>query len=187
MTGARKSTEELTTLYKLIMPILQKSGVEMILFYGSLLGYHRESNFIEGDDDVDVLVSRAQYEKLVDYLKFITRSFITRKMYKSEKLTFNYMYEKHLLQIYHNGIGPFDIFVYESLEDNILIKACQNQIYPKSVIFPTVPVTFNEFVISVPADVEQTILLTYGKDWRIPQVKFVDYNWHEIPEVMFLK
>lgn len=159
----------------------------MILCYGSLLGYHRESNFIEGDDDIDVLISRVDYRKLADYLKFITRSIITSKKYKCEKLSFKYLYEKNLLQIYHNGVGPFDIFVYDDCGKYILIKACQNQLYPKSVIFPTVPTMFNEFTILVPADVEQTILLTYGKDWRIPQEKLVDYVWEEIPEVMFLK
>lgn len=195
MTGTKKSTKELTTLYKIMMPFLQKSGVEMILFYGSLLGYHRESNFIEGDDDVDVLVSRSDFHKIVHFLKRATQTPVNRKIYNSFGFTFKFWnftpfkvwHETGLVQVYYRGVGPFDIFAYDLIGDNVVVKSCFNHAFPKSVIFPTIPITLHDFTISVPADVEETVILSYGKDWRIPKVKNEDYVWEEIPEVILLK
>jgi hypothetical protein len=166
MTGTTKSRRELSALYKIIMPILKQIRVDMILFYGSLLGYHRESNFIEGDDDVDVLVSRTDFWP---------------------DSRFKAWHETSLLQVYYKGVGPFDIFAYDLIGDNVVVKSCSNHAFPKSVIFPTVPITFHDFPIYVPADVEKTVILSYGKDWKSPKVKNKDYIWEKIPEVICLK
>ena len=67
MTGQRKTTAQLVELYDTIMPLLNlfnnDYGAKFILFYGSLLGYHRDGNFIHGDDDIDVIVSRTCRER----------------------------------------------------------------------------------------------------------------------------
>jgi hypothetical protein len=36
-------------------------------------------------------------------------------------------------------------------------------------------------------DVEKTVVLSYGKDWKSPKVKNKDYIWEKIPEVICLK
>ena len=195
MTGKTKSTRELVDLYKIMMPILKQAKVDMILFYGSLLGYHRESNFIEGDDDVDVLVSRDDFHKIVQFLQHATFTPVRRKIYNCFGITYKFWsgipykfwHETGLLQIYYRGIGPFDIFAYDLIGDNVVVKSCSNHAFPKSVIFPTVPITLHDFVISIPANVEETVILSYGKEWRIPKVKNKDYVWEEIPEVICLK
>lgn len=195
MTGTTKSRRELSALYKIIMPILKQIRVDTILFYGSLLGYHRESNFIEGDDDVDVLVSRTDFNKTVQFLRVATYTPVSRKIYNCVGITFNFWpdsrfnawHETSLLQVYYKGVGPFDIFAYDLIGDNVVVKSCSNHAFPKSVIFPTVPITFHDFPIYVPADVEKTVILSYGKDWKSPKVKNKDYIWEKIPEVICLK
>mgnify|MGYP000610198433 CR=1 FL=1 len=195
MTGARKSTKELTTLYKNVMSILRKSGVGMILCYGSLLGYHREHNFIEGDDDIDVMVSRSDFHKLVGFLNKATFTPVNRKFYNCSGITFKFWnytpfkvwHETSLLQVYYRGTGPVDIYAYDLIDDNIVLKSCFNHAFPKSAILPAIPIVLHDFRVFVPADVEQTVILSYGKDWRIPKVKNEDYVWEEIPEVILLK
>lgn len=74
MGGVQKSIVELTILYKNIMNFLIKCidpSIDLILFYGSLLGYYRDSNFINLDDDIDIILSRAHFDILKTNIKKI--------------------------------------------------------------------------------------------------------------------
>ena len=112
------------------MSIFVDSGITFILFYGSLLGYAREGNFIEGDDDIDVLVSRTQQS---DLLKFIEENKIKTKMVHT-----------NIIQLFHEDIEPFDIYFYDELDDDILLKWDGNLLYSKTDIFPLIKITFGE-------------------------------------------
>ena len=60
MGGRPKQRKELELLYSKIMKLLQNNGLFLILWYGSLLGFIREDNFIDGDDDIDLILPRIQ-------------------------------------------------------------------------------------------------------------------------------
>ena len=47
------SKENLIGLYKKYTPILKNHNIDLILFYGSLLGYVRENDLLNEDDDID--------------------------------------------------------------------------------------------------------------------------------------
>ena len=66
MAGIKKSREKLTNLYKYVLDHFLDTQIQFILFYGSLLGYIRENNFIENDDDVDVIVDKKDYDKVIE-------------------------------------------------------------------------------------------------------------------------
>lgn len=47
----------------------RKEGIQYSLAYGTLLGAVRHGGFIPWDDDIDVVVPRPQYEKIVEFAK----------------------------------------------------------------------------------------------------------------------
>ena len=61
---------EYCSFAKEIAELLEKElGIKPILFYGSLLGAERHGGFIPWDDDIDFVLFRDDYEKLLEYLK----------------------------------------------------------------------------------------------------------------------
>ena len=179
MGGIKKSSEELKELYINVLSIFETLNINFILFYGSLLGYYRDSNFIEGDDDVDVLVSEEDFNEIFSNLKLIRM--------KNPLITFRYIgykdkpgfYEKNFVQVYYKDIGPFDICAY-TLEKNHILTAFDNLRYHIKDIFPLKQVYFKDYKINIPFNTEEILRLTYGENWRTPQKKGIDYDPHRI-------
>jgi hypothetical protein len=157
MVGTKKTRSQLLELYKGVMPLLIKLEIQCILFYGTLLGFQRESNFIEGDDDIDILVSRNDYMKLWRYLKVNN---IAHKEYLN------------LLQLHHNDLGPFDVYSYDLELDRSLVLVKHNKLqYPYDLIFPVKDAVYHDFNVHVPSEIEKIIVLSYGEDWKTPVIK----------------
>ena len=167
MAGAKKTTKQLETLYEHIMQFLKGANITLILFWGSLLGFYRDSNFIEGDDDIDVLVSRADFQSL--------NSFLIDN--KHEGIRVNYINNyPHIVQLFYKDIGPFDIYAYDFHNDSILLKHDGNLLFKNQDIFPLQTIQFHSHTISVPAMLERVLKLSYGNNWMTPQKKGVDYH-----------
>lgn len=58
---------ETLKIMKLIDSICQKENLRYSLFYGTLLGAIRHNGFIPWDDDLDIVMPRADYNKLATY------------------------------------------------------------------------------------------------------------------------
>ena len=69
----RELQMEYCSFAKEITDFLEKEiDIKPILFYGSLLGAERHEGFIPWDDDIDFILTREDYEKVLDYLKINT-------------------------------------------------------------------------------------------------------------------
>lgn len=164
MAGTKKTRSQLLELYKGIMPLLKKLQIKSILFYGTLLGFQREANFIEEDDDIDLIVSRDDFNKLLAYAR------------ANSMLRIEY---SNLLQLCYNDIGPFDVYAYDMYGSSILIKHAISIILPSQLIFPLKQVLFHDIPVYVPSDVDETLVLLYGPDWRTPVSK-ENLDWEKI-------
>jgi len=174
MAGAKKTTKQLETLYEHIMQFLKGANITLILFWGSLLGFYRDSNFIEGDDDIDVLVSRADFQSL--------NSFLIDNKHEGIRVKYIENYPD-IVQLFYKDIGPFDIYAYDFHDDSILLKHDGNLLFKNQDIFPLQTIQFHSHTISIPVSTERVISLSYGKDWKIPQKKWSDYDPHKILQV----
>jgi len=177
MVGVKKSIAELTILYKNIMNFLQKCidpSMDLILFYGSLLGYYRDSNFINLDDDIDIILSRAHFDILKTNIKKNIHLYPTIRI-GIEK--------DDILQLYDGENGPFDLYQFDECGDDILMKWDGNLLFEKKHIFPLRRVSFHGATICVPNNIELLLLQIYGSNWKIPQIKNIDYCWKEINTV----
>ncbi len=80
--------EEQRRLFELleyILEVCQKEGIQLFLGYGSLLGAVRHQGFIPWDDDIDVLMTRENYEKFNDVIHKYAREEYFFQNYKTDK------------------------------------------------------------------------------------------------------
>ena len=168
---SKKTRVELQELYTNVMEYLKPLNINFILFYGTLLGYHRESNFIEGDDDIDTLVSIKEFNEIEQFLMKNTNPLIryNQIIYSKTKREI-----PNVLQINYKDLGPFDICGYALQGDSIFLEV-DHLFYKFSDIFPLKTVRFRGFVVSIPSDVEKIIILTYGNYWKTPKIKHIEY------------
>lgn len=172
MGGNKKTKEELVILYNIIMNFLLNCDIQLVLFYGSLLGYYRDNNFINMDDDIDAIISRNDYYILLKYIS------------ENKDISINIgINNDSILQLFYNKMGPFDIYIFDYHNDDILIKWDGNLLFKKNDIFPLKKVLFNNFNIFIPNNTTDILLNIYGENWKIPQIKNVDYNWNDINNV----
>ena len=171
MAGDKKHPTDLAFLYKRVLFWLQH--FDLIPFYGTLLGIIREGNFINGDDDVDMLAPKEQ------------RDAILRRIAQAPELEITNS-SPDILQLDYNGVGPFDIYFYETRGSDILLKWDGNLLYSIADIFPLKPMEFHGYVISMPRNPTALLEQTYGTNWRIPQTKD-EYSWWDIHSVRRLQ
>ncbi|NTM34144.1 LicD family protein [Enterococcus faecium] len=66
--------------------ICRKNELKYTIFYGSLIGVERHKGFIPWDDDIDIVMPRPDYNKLIDLLKtdenYTLLAFETRTHYR---------------------------------------------------------------------------------------------------------
>lgn len=178
MGGTKKSIAQLSTLYKEVMELLSGSGIDFILFYGTLLGQKRDNEFIDGDDDIDVLIKDSEYPKLRKYVESNIRKF--------PNLSFG-LKEETILQLHSHTIGPFDIYTYSELNDDILLPWDGNLLISKVNLFPCNKIKFKGFDVLIPANADAICEEMYGPMWKTPQRKDIDYIWKDVTKVRILK
>jgi phosphorylcholine metabolism protein LicD len=175
MAGKYKNIDELKTLYKNIMKFFIDFNLKykFILFYGTLLGFYRENNFIENDDDIDVLIEREYYDNLLNYID------TNIKNYPDISLGIK---TDTIVQLFYKDIGPFDIYAFDEHNDNILLKWDGNLLFEKKNIYPLKVMKYYGYEICIPNNTEKILIETYGKDWNVPMPK-TEYEWVNINEV----
>lgn len=165
MVGSSKSRDKLIFLYKNIMSFLSNLDIEIILFYGSLLGLLRESNFIEDDDDIDVLIDRKHYNKLIESINHYNNT-------NTKNTILNKSKNKDIVALYFNGLGPFDIYIFD-IDDNkgVIEIKWEKELFNITDIFPTKKVNLHSYTLYIPNNSKKIIEKVYGKDWSIPNKK----------------
>lgn len=102
MEGRIKDIETIKTVF-------DKFGVRLILGYGALLGFHRDGDFLPGDDDVDFIV--------IDDIDLKTRKDIGWTLFhlgfQPQQITFNVFGRMEPTEIGYNGDEKTGIIVCE--------------------------------------------------------------------------
>lgn len=143
--------------------MLKELNIKPIIFYGSLLGYTRENDFIEGDNDIDFLISKEDMDTLKrsHYCreKHIIGYFLKNKHYTLENIPY--------MNIRFSS-GIVDFYQYTIIEDKFVIEWEGNVTFKKDDILPFIPVQFKNEEIYIPNKPENVVSDMYGDNWKIP-------------------
>lgn len=124
---------------------------------GTLLGIYRDNDFIDWDTDLDIGVISSLDRDLItlDYPILTTSK-----------------WDDRVMQIVYDidGIHVDLWYWWEDLQDNKLITITDTGVWrmDKNIICPTKIYTWKNIKMSVPNDIEQSLLFQYA-DWQIPR------------------
>ena len=132
----KKYQKVLSEMLEEIDEICKKYHIRYMLFAGSALGAVRHQGFIPWDDDLDIIMSRKDYNKFLEVAAqeldeenyFLQKEFSEHwpmfysKLRKNNTTCFESFYPKDDLM--HQGIF-IDIFAYDNLSDNYCFRKIQ--------------------------------------------------------------
>jgi len=145
----------------LFKDIVDKHGLKFLLAFGTLLGAVREHDFIDHDEDIDLIIMKSDMDK------FLSLLFEFRK-YGFEVIRYE---RRGFLSLMRKG-EYIDFYFYEPYpEDADLVYCCQD-IFPKSLLEDTAPITFLGREFNAPRDYKKMMEISYGKEWMTPVEKF---------------
>ena len=115
--GTYERQEKLLEMLKKTHNFLTENGISYSLCGGTLLGAIREGGFIPWDDDVDIMMDRANYDKML-------RIFSTE--YKEDSLELKRILWIHRIQEVGASDGlsepTIDVFAMDNSPDNAIVR-----------------------------------------------------------------
>ncbi len=137
MNKIKQIQKDLLEVLKAFDKVCKKNGIKYSLGFGSLLGAIRHKGFIPWDDDVDIIMDKENYNKLLLY----------KKEFELEKVFFEkFAEEDSFNQIIFKVKSPnknivFDIFVLRDLSKNKFNKKLQITLSYLFVVFEYIQVS----------------------------------------------
>lgn len=157
------------------MSLFVDKNIEFTLFYGSLLGYVRDNDFLERDDDIDILIASKDASVVLNVLKNNPDIQIRRE--------FAYFIQVGIADIQ----ASLEFYFYDLIwRDELLITWDGNLVFSRQHIFPLKEILFHDYHIFIPNNSEKILEIIYGDNWRIPIDKS-QYSWQAITKVKKLQ
>lgn len=145
----------------LFKKIMDKHKLKFLLAFGTLLGAVREHDFIDHDEDIDLIMKKSDMDK------FLSLLFEFRK-YGFEVIRYE---RRGFLSLMRKG-EYIDFYFYEPYPEDTDLMYCCHAIFPKKLLEETAPITFLGKDFNAPRDYRKMMEISYGKDWMTPIEKF---------------
>lgn len=148
-------------------------GLDLYIFYGTLLGLVREGGFIARDDDFDsAFILEANDLDSVAARFVAVGDALRRAGWDVEIFPSGNMHVRRAA-----GAAPLDVFVAARVEDRLLSYEVNAPIQAGQLMPATLSALDHEF--TVPSDPDAVLTAIYGADWRTPDPAF---QWRRSPE-----
>lgn len=158
--------------------------LEAFIFFGTLLGFTRENNIIEYDDDVDIYVNAKQFRQLLLILENSDFKIRKRPEYRWYQLNKTPL----IIQAHRilEGVETYvDFYLYDDSDPNFIMERWNfkgnwkddttSLKTPKELIFPIQTATMQGIEILVPSRPTELCQFLYGDSWQIPKKKETEY------------
>lgn len=143
-----------------IAKILRKHNIPLTPCYGTLLGIIRDHDFIEWDEDIDLMVLNEKKDDLLDAL------------WDMKDIGFKFIREDrcdHILTVMREG-EYIDFYIMDSISPEIRTDYSINFFFEKH-LSNLIEWDFNGLQVMVPKDYDEFLSFLYG-DWKTP-VRYV--------------
>ena len=156
-------------------------SIDNFVFFGTLLGLHREGDIIGHDDDVDFFINIADRDLLVNLLKD-SELIIDLDLNVNKSLYFMQGYrvlngEKTFVDFYFFEMNAGNCFIVQRWGFSGAWRKKFNHMHiPLSFIFPIQHKTYFDQTIKLPADSESCCKYLYGATWMTPLKKKQQYR-----------
>ncbi|MGF6179707.1 hypothetical protein ABIB42_000706 [Massilia sp. UYP32] len=158
---------------KTVSENLESIGAKVAFGFGAALGYVRKGDFIDHDDDLDLIVG---FDKETTPSLTVALGLIEKNLrshgYKVEGNFFS-----HRWVYFKNGF-QLDIFAGLIEGENVSFYPSRRNAYKTHDIFPAAIMDFLGVNSPMPNNIMEYLRKTYGADWRIPNSSF-GHRWDE--------
>jgi guanylate kinase len=164
MAGEKNTAETLNNTLLFIIKLLNENNIKnWFIGYGTLLGIIRNNSCIEGDDDVDIIIDKINYDIVKKVL--LENNFIFEDGYDN-------IDNKNFLKTKNNDQYASVDFYMSSLDEEgnfndtwekVIWGECYNE---KNELIEYI---WNGHILYIPANYEKKLFNRYGETWKIPQ------------------
>lgn len=188
--------DRIASLYKLLKftsDVCKKFDIPWVLYFGGLLGLHRDSGLLPWDPDIDILFPYTAIEKLIkdghklpiiyetDEYVFRIKDYADKDPKKSKHYDIfkNHKFKVIIGRIINKKNGLYcDIFYWIDTKDSLLISfpniSSPYKEIPRNKFFPLKQVDLNGISIFVPNDIDYNLKTIYGDYNKRPYKKVGD-------------
>lgn len=164
MAGEKNDKLLLNKTLIFIIKLLNDNNImNWFIGHGTLLGIIRENSCIDGDDDIDIIIDKRNYnvvkQLLIKYHIEIEYGYGIKKSTNILKTKKNNHY--CTVDFYMASVDAKGNF-YDTWE-NVIWSECYNE-NNKLIKYK-----WNENILYLPFNYEKKLINIYGKNWRIPQ------------------
>lgn len=150
--------------------VLDKHGIEFQLTFGTLLGAIREGDFIDHDEDIDLLIFGENKQQFFDILPELREKGFEVARYD----------RRNLMSIIKDG-EYIDLY-FMSLRENGT-RYCSGIILPTELTDETIEYSFKGLEMKIPKAYLQFLRYEYGDNWMIP-IQWFNYEPSKIARSM---
>ncbi len=138
--------------------VMDYNKIPFFLAFGTLLGAIRENDFIDYDEDVDIIILDEYRDNFLSIL------------FEFQKIDLKVCrYERDLLSLIRDN-EYIDIYFFKKKFGER--RVCNYISIPNYFLKKNVTISFLNTKFSIPQNPEKFLNYVYGKDWRIPKKNF---------------
>lgn len=148
----------------LVKSIFDKNNLLFLLSFGTLLGAVREHDFIDHDEDIDLIMFKKDMPRFLSLLFVLRDNGFEIARYES----------RGFLSIIRKG-EYIDFYFFEDYEKDPSLSYCCRDMYPKKLLEDVIDIEFQGTTFKAPKEYEKYLEFNYGQNWRTP-IPYVNFQ-----------